>query len=463
MINYFSFQPFEGGYLITNDAGYYAFVTGEELHDLQKDEMDPESEKGRELTDKCFLYRDSREDFLSRMTPPLRQENGCLFGSTTLHIFILTTACNLQCIYCQARSGDEISFGKMSADTAERAVDFALQSPGPELTFEFQGGEPLVNFEVIRHIVEYAEAHRGKKHIAYSLVSNLTLATDEILDFFREHEVSISTSLDGCEKVHNHNRPYVNGDPSFAKVLQGIQRVRDHGMNPGAIETTTRYGLAYPESLIDTYRDLGFPMVFIRPLTPLGYAARNWEEIGYTPEEFVAYYRRCLKRILEVNQSGYFMIEGHARILLNKILNHDSGNYMELRSPCGGVCGQMAYFYDGDIYTCDEGRMLGEMGDPIFRIGNVRSSTFDDVITSLSCRALMSSSYLQSIPECCDCVYQPYCGTCPVLNYQQYVDIYPDRPGGFRCRIYKGILDTLFGYLKEEDPKIMQIFRSWVS
>ena len=135
MINYFSFRPFEGEYLITNDAGYYSFVTGEELQALQKAEMDPESEKGRELADKCFLYRDSREDFLSRVTAPLRQENGCLFGSTTLHIFILTTACNLQCIYCQARSGDEISFGKMSADTAERAVDFALQSPGPELTF----------------------------------------------------------------------------------------------------------------------------------------------------------------------------------------------------------------------------------------------------------------------------------------------------------------------------------------
>lgn len=463
MINYFSFLPFYGEYLITNDAGYYAFVTKEELRALQNDEMNPESKKGRELTDMCFLYLGSREEFLSRVTSPLRQENGYLFGSTSLHIFILTTVCNLQCIYCQARSGNETYFGKMSADTAERAVDFALQSPGPELTFEFQGGEPLANFEVIRHIVDYAEAHRGEKHISYSLVSNLTLVTDDILDFLKEHAVSISTSLDGCAKVHNHNRPYVNGEPSFENVLRGVRQVREHGISLGAIETTTCYGLAYPDELVDTYRDLGFSMVFIRPLTPLGYAARNWEEIGYTPEEFITFYRRCLKRILEVNRSGSFIIEGHARILLNKILNHNSGNYMELRSPCGGVCGQMAYFYDGDIYTCDEGRMLGEMGDPIFRIGNVRNSTFDDVITSMPCRALMSASYLQSIPECCDCVYQPYCGTCPVLNYQQNGDIYPDRPSGFRCRIYKGILDTLFGYLKEENPEVMRIFQSWVN
>ena len=89
---------------------------------------------------------------------------------------------------------------------------------------------------------------------------------------------------------------------------------------------------------------------------------------------------------------------------------------MELRSPCGAGIGQIAYYYDGNIYTCDEGRMLAEMGDDSFKLGNVYDNTYDELINCNNCKAACISSVLESLPTCHDCVYSPYCGTCPVTN-----------------------------------------------
>ncbi|WP_242622770.1 His-Xaa-Ser system radical SAM maturase HxsB [Lachnoclostridium sp. Marseille-P6806] len=463
MINYFNFKIFNDKYLIINDLGYSSFVTKEELSQLIYDNIDITNSKGKELVRKFFVVGGSKQDFLSRTTYLLRENKSYLLHSTSLHIFVLTTACNLQCVYCQARSGEETSYGMMDCKTAEKAVDFALQSPDQFITFEFQGGEPLLNFPTIKHIIEYTEAHRGKKQVDYTLVSNLLLLNDEILDYILQHKISLSTSLDGNEAVHNINRPFINGAPSYGIVVEKIRYLQNKGINLGAIETTTAYSLQYPEQIVDTYEKLGFKSVFIRPLTPLGYAARNWKTIGYKPQEFVEFYRKCLERVIQINKQGKQFAESHAAILLKKIMCNDSGNYMELRSPCGGVIGQIAYFYNGDIYTCDEGRMLGEMGDPIFRLGNVYNDRFDDVICSKSCKAMMASSLLEALPECCDCVYQPYCGTCPVLNYKQGGDIYSNVPNDYKCRIYKGIMDILFEYISQNQEDIINIFHSWIS
>lgn len=77
--------------------------------------------------------------------------------------FVVTNSCNLKCVYCQAQNGNEIPNGFMTEEIAERAVDVALTSPNDNLSFEFQGGEPLANFSVIKHIVEYTELKKNQK------------------------------------------------------------------------------------------------------------------------------------------------------------------------------------------------------------------------------------------------------------------------------------------------------------
>lgn len=462
MHNYFRYHQLNGQYLITNEAGFYSFLSEEQFQQLNHDESLRNPAKEQELIDRYFIIPGSIKDFSDRYAFPLRESRQYLFHCTSLHIFVLTTACNMQCVYCQARSGYETRYGKMNLETAERAVDFALQSPEKCLTFEFQGGEPLLNWETLKHIVEYTEEHKGEHDVDYSVVTNLSLLTTDKLDFLIEHKVGISTSLDGNALVHNSNRPFINGQETYATVLSRIHWLQEKNVYVGAIETTTRKGLQYPQELIDTYVNVGLSSIFIRPLTPLGYAVNNWREIGYTPREFLTFYQDCLDHILEINRQGILLKEGHASIFLCKILCQDGENYMELRTPCGAVTGQVAYFYNGDIYTCDEGRMLGEMGDQLFRLGNVYHDTFDKVICSSACQAMMASSCLETIPECSDCAYLPYCGTCPVLNYSEHGDIFPSRPGGYKCQIYKGMLDILFEYLSRDDEKINSIFHSWL-
>lgn len=462
MINHFNFKQFTPKHLlITNDFGAYSFVSKKELKELLQNTMEPSSELYAELFDNGFILPDKTEDLIEAALVRYRGAKNYLFGSTSLHIFVLTNECNLNCVYCQARDHQHVLPAKMSMETAEHAVDIALQSPEPQLNFEFQGGEPLLNFEVLRHIVDYAEAHKGHHSMIYSVVTNLTLLTDEMMEYFSVHDVRVSTSLDGHELLHDFNRSGRNGRGSYAAVSAAIEKVRNHKIPIGAIQTTTRESLPYAKEIIDAYRNLGFDSIFIRPLTKLGTAIAHWDEIGYTAEEFIRFYQECLMYILELNRSGIPFQEGHAAIFLSKILHGRSQNYMELRSPCGAALGQVAYFYNGDIYTCDEGRMLAEMGDSAFKLGNVFRNTYEELMASPVCKTVCLSSVLECLPECADCVYQPYCGTCPVLNYANSRNVFKREAGGYRCLVYSGILDSIFEILYRNDPADISIIETW--
>ncbi len=459
-LNYFNFKPFHGDILMTNDFGRYLFVNPQEFKQIISRHVDTESELGQRLIATKMAYPETDLAFSYMNRYDLREIKGFLYSATALHIFVVTTACNMRCVYCQANNGSDCPHMYMNQETAEKAVDIALQSPEVFLSFEFQGGEPLLNFPIIKHIVEYAEPRKGHHKIEYNLVSNLTLLTDEILDFLEQYHIGVSTSLDGPDFVHNKNRMFADGTETFETVVESIGRVRSRTIKIGAIETTTKASLKHPEQIVQTYADLGFDSVFIRPLTPLGKAAMHWNEIGYTAEEFVGFYAKALEEIFRINRAGKFFKEAHATILLDRIQGKNV-NYMELRSPCGAAVGQMAYYADGNIFTCDEGRMLFEMGQDTFLLGNVFKSSYQDLVKSSVCKTVCASSSLETLPSCCDCVYQPYCGTCPVVNYAMTKDVIEKQPGNYRCKIYSGMLDSLFTKLRENDVEITKILRKW--
>ena len=459
--NYFNFKPFGEQYLLTNDFGRYAFLDRDEFKRLIAKEVDPDSPLGTRLKENRFLYCGSDIDFSIEQEYALRDSKSFVTNATALHIFVVTTACNLQCVYCQANNGKCDSNLYMTEEIARRAVDLALQSPEYNLSFEFQGGEPLLNFPIIKFIVSYAEAHKAWHSISYSVVSNLTLLTEEVLDFAKAYNITIATSLDGSEAVHNWNRHYIGGEGSFQKVVDGVQRVRDAGLHVGAIETTTRRSLREPDEIVNTYAGLGFESVFIRPLTPLGRAGQSWDEVGYSSEAFLEFYEKAIRKIINLNREGTFFREDHATIFLKRIFGTPI-NYMELRSPCGGGIGQLAYYADGNVFTCDEGRMLFEMGDSAFKVGTVYESSYKGLICNGVCKTVCASSILESLPTCSDCVYQQYCGTCPVINYALTGDIVEKSPRNYRCRIYMGMLDIIFHMLQEGKEETVEILRSWI-
>jgi uncharacterized protein len=459
--NYFNFKKIKDRYLITNDLGRYLFLSPEEFKLFSEGCIAKESELYRRLADNAFIYDSSDLEFINSFGIDVLQQKSYLSQATSLHIFIVTTCCNLSCVYCQASSSLQ-SGQYMSMETAREAVDIALQSPSRHLTFEFQGGEPLLNFPVIKFIVNYAEKNKGRHIIHYSLVSNLCLLDNDIVDFIREYRFSVSASVDGTRSIHDCNRHYSDGRGSFNALRLGLQSLQTAGISVSAIETTTKYSLRHPEEIADVYRQLGFHDVFIRPLTPLGRAETFWSGIGYSVEAYLSFYSRILHCIIEINLCGYPLREDYAAVFLKRILG-TSVNFMELRSPCGGAVGQLAYYSDGAIFTCDEGRMLYEMGDSSFCIGNTSTSTYSDLVNGGICRAVCASSILESIPGCADCVFQPYCGVCPVVNYSLYGDLIEKEPRGYKCRLYMGMQEILFDLLSGADIEVQKLLKSWGS
>ncbi len=462
MINHFNFAPFASGYfLLTNDFGAYSFLTKQDIRALLSNTLDPDSEIYSELRENGFLLPDRAEEIAEETVVRYRKAKGYLLSSTSLHIFVLTNACNLNCVYCQARDHEHVHVEKMSFETAEKAVMTALQSPEHYLNFEFQGGEPLLNYPVIRHIVEYAEKNKQAHSIQYSVVTNLTLLSDEMLDFLSNMMCGFPHPLMVIQNCTMLIAQIGLASAPSENVVAAIKKIQARNLPIGAIQTTTRQSLSKSKQIIDTYRELGFQSVFIRPLTKLGTAIPNWNEIGYSASEFVQFYRECLSYILELNKQGKPFSEGHAGIFLSKILSGQAQNYMELRSPCGAAIGQAAYYFNGDVYTCDEGRMIAEMGDSAFKLGNVYKNSYDEMMSSPVCKTVCAASVLESLPECTDCVYQTYCGTCPALNYASEHNVFKRDARGYRCQIYRGMPDAIFAILFRNDPKDIEILQTW--
>ena len=459
--NYFNFKRFEDSFLLTNDAGKYIFMSPFEMSRLLNNQITENENCYKALRDRFFIFDEPIETFATQMSNDIRGNKSYLFSGPSLHIFVLTNECNMNCIYCQAQDKSRNKKGKMTREIAQKAVELALSSPNKYLTFEFQGGEPLLNFDILRYIVLYTEQRKSERHIRYTIASNLTLLSDNMLTFLKEHEISVSTSLDGDSVLHNYNRKKSDGGKSFEIVYKNICRIRDAGIDISAIQTTTQYSLPRWKEMVDAYIQLGFNNIFIRPLTPLGMAHSEWERIGYSAKDFITFYANAFEYILQKNIEGYHLSEGHASIFLRKILQGYSYNYMELRSPCGASVGQIAYYYDGEIYTCDEGRMLAEMGDKSFCLGSV-NSYYGEMMDSPVCKAVCSASTLESAPTCSSCVYQPYCGTCPVINYALYGDVISKYPNSFRCQIFGGILNILFSKLKQNESSTIDVLNGWL-
>lgn len=460
-INYFNFKQLKDDkYLLTTDFGTFCSVNDEEFTQLTNKTIERDCLKYKELADKGFIY-ENEDDFLSDFTYLLRRSKSCLFSATTLFIFVATTKCNGDCMYCQAKTSYSNAFD-MDIKTADKFINILLECPSEYINVEFQGGEPLLNFNIIKHIVNTINQSNTKKEIRFSLVSNLTLLNNEMIYFIKNNNIGISSSLDGDLIVHDYNRPMKDTTSMYERTKNGAKKLENNNIKVGFIQTTTKFSLNKYKEIIDEYVSNNSSSIFIRPLTPVGMAKERWNKIGYTPKEFIDFYNSCLDYIIDINLKGYTLKENLAAIFLEMILNNKDTNYMELRSPCGASIGQMAFYPTGDIFSCDEGRMLYEAGDGIFKIGEMNNS-YSELVNNSKCKSISSVSLLESLPECISCVYSPYCGVCPVVNYALYKDLFPNLPNHYKCQINKGILDKLFDILLSEDSDRMNVLYNWVN
>jgi len=460
-VGFFRFKELNGSYIITNDAGNFHILSAEQFDDFVHGRIRKAENLYLDLSEKGFIRGEEDVDSLSRK---YIQKNLHLTTGPNLHIVVVTLRCNFKCIYCQTSSQDiDRKDLDMDTETAEKVVDMIYQTPNDSVVIEFQGGEPLLNWDTVKFIVDYSieKQQITGKNLYLSLVTNGSLLTEDKLEFLMDRKVAFCFSVDGPEEVHNHNR-----GRNYKKVKKALQdttayyRERYPQHLPGALTTVTRFSLDFPREIVDEYLELGQEGIHLRPVNPIGVAKESPEKWHYSIEEFLEFYREAMDYIIEVNKKGRFFMERYAQIFLTKILTETDPGFVDIMSPCGAGTGQLAYNHNGDVYTCDEGRMLAILGDDSFKIGNVFDNSLSDVLENPVVKTTCVASCLDGIPYCDDCVYKPYCGVCPVMNYIDEGSIFSKMPMNDKHVLYSGILDYLFEKIQDTDT--LKIFKTWV-
>ena len=355
----------------------------------------------------------------------------------------------------------------MSLNTAKLVLNTILSTPSKDIYIEFQWWEPMLNWDILKFfIIEWEKLSKEMdKDLKFSLVSNFSIMDDGKLDFLIKNKVSFSTSLDWPEFLHNKNRIFTKWN-SFEKTVYWIRKINKlyadkwYKKRVFALLTLTKESLKYYKEIVDTYTDLWLEKIFIRNINPYWYAK---SKLFYSINEFEKFYKNILKYIIDRNKKWIKIQEVMTTIYLNKILSQYDPWYLDERSPCGACIWQLAYNYDGKIYSCDEWRMLSRMWYEDFLVTDVKKDwkeTFEDIVNSPTTKIMIQASTIDWLPWYKEDAYKPYIWVCPIYNFIKTWNIYPNYSKDERKKISNIILDNIFINLNNKNTK--KVLESWV-
>ena len=313
----FNAEKINDKYLVTNMMGCWDALNEKEFRQLNSLRVLEGGDLFNRLLERGLIVD---EDNIRRVIEGYRNLNANLFTDTSLHIAVVTKRCNLRCNYCHAQGG--ASSEDMSIETASRVLQYLFDVRNNSVTLEFQGGEPLLNWPVVKFLTEHARKFNTLgKNLNIVLVTNMLLMDDEKMRFLADHDVDVCASLDGPADIHDKNKTDADGRGTHAQVVEKIEHFsKQFGRKAHMLPTITRHSLAHPERIIDEYLRLGQGEIALRPVNRIGYACGCWEDIGYTAEEFNVFYTKAMAYIMKLNTSGSYISERTARTILTKVL-----------------------------------------------------------------------------------------------------------------------------------------------
>lgn len=322
--------------------------------------------------------------------------------------------CNLRCEYCFASTGDYgVGRKRMSLETGKKAIDFLLEKSldRKNLELDFFGGEPLMNWDVVKEIVIYArekEKEYGKK-FRFTITTNGLLLTDDKIDFINKEMSNVVLSIDGRKEVNDRMRKRVDGTGSYDKITDSFKKLVDkRGDKEYYVRGTyTKYNLDFSNDVMHLY-ELGFDQISVEPVMAdpeMPYAITKSD----LPKIFKEY-EILADKLQKVYEQGKFVNFFHF------MLDLDQGPCAIKRlRGCG--CGNeyVAITPDGDIYPCHQ-----FVGIEDFKMGNLDEGTFNEEMKSY-----FAGSHVYSKPECKKCWAKFYCsGGCNANNYIYEGDIH---------------------------------------
>ena len=321
--------------------------------------------------------------------------------------------CNLACSYCFAKqgnfSGEEAI---MSFETGKRALDFLIENSGDRhnLEVDFFGGEPLLNWEVVKDLVKYARSIEkdAGKNFRFTLTTNGVNINDDVIDFCNEEMQNVVLSLDGRKEVHDRFRVTPNGKGSYDLIVPKFQEfVKRRGDKDYYMRGTfTKNNTDFLQDIIHM-ADLGFTELSMEPVV-----TAPGDPSGLSEEDLPVIYEQYEKLALEMLDRKK---NGNPFTFYHYMIDLTGGPCIYKRiSGCGAGTEYLAVTPWGDLYPCHQ-----FVNDPEYKMGNIW-----DGVTNLEARDefKMCNSYAK--PECRDCWARLYCsGGCSANSYHATGDI----------------------------------------
>lgn len=335
-------------------------------------------------------------------------------------------ACNLRCKYCFADEGEYNGHkGKMSLETAKKAIDYVVKRSGPRKNIEIDlfGGEPTMMMDTIKEIIAYARENEAKwnKRIRFTMTTNATLLTDEMMDYMDKELENIILSIDGRKEVNDKVRIRFDGKGSYDQILPNIKKMvakRDKTKAHTVRGTFTRENLDFYED-VKMMVDEGFREISIEPVVledghPL---ALRKEDLPKIFESYDKLYDELVQKKAEGKEFNFY----HFKVDLN------GGPCVYKRiSGCGAGFEYVAITPQGEVYPCHQ-----FVGKEEYKLGSIYDDSYNaDLGISFK------KAHIYNKPKCRNCWARFYCsGGCQANNIAFNNDI--NNPYDIGCQMQK--------------------------
>lgn len=411
MENYFILKLRNNSLFVNKHSGWWRLISNDIVK--KKDEV------------KKILFRDEKY-----------KTNIIFYEKNNKLVLILkiTEKCNLNCTYCYQRNEkriktlDEKNIKRLTNCIKEMVYSY----PDIEISLEFTGGEPLLEFGVIQDIV-YKLKEINCKIKRKCIKTNGTIFSEKIADYLRKNNFLLCFSLDGTEETNDLHRKYIDGRGTFKVIMNNYSRYLNHGMkyisNISVITKTEQFS-----EIFDLFQNYNFRNIKINPLSYNDTIDSKFQE------ELAKYHINFIKRMLD--RKKFFGLSTFKRILL-KILNLEK--YSKL-NPCPStLChagiDMIAIDPDLNCYPCLEFEMFKE-----FKIGNLHKQNILIEIKQKDLRhPKILARTIESIPKCKECIFKFFCGgDCSARSYAKFGDMQSESDNCiYYYYLYKGIFELL--------------------
>ena len=422
----------EATYAIVEDAETLDYSQIEEKYksNFNCSDLREAYEELMELKEQGMLYtKDAYEELV-----PAFMEREPVVKALCLHV---AHDCNLKCKYCFAEEGEYHGHRSlMSIEVGKKAIDFIIANSKhrKNIEIDFFGGEPLMNWEMVKQTVTYArekETETGK-NFRFTMTTNGMLLNDEIIDYLNENMHNVVLSLDGRKEVNDKMRQTINGKGSYDIILPKFKKLVEKRGNKSYYlrGTFTHHNLDFSED-VKHMKELGFDEVSVEPVV-----APNEMDYALTTEDvpkLCKEYEKLAKYILTKTRQEdgfnffHFMVDLEGGPCIHKRL-----------AGCGSGTEYLAVTPEGDLYPCHQFVGMDE-----FKMGNV-----EDGVTNVNLRKKFEKCNVYSKDECKSCWAKFFCsGGCAANSYNFHGDIHHVYEIG--CELQKKRLECAIGIKAE--------------